>query len=250
MDFRDACEKGRLDVIKDKVANGYFDSHEFTLGLHNAAKFGHTDVVRWFLEDGRASPREPGALLHASVNGHYDVVKLILEYVDVEIGDVMLESAVARYDFDLLKLLFENGRVKGVMKGTTFHRMIQARNDDDFGQFILGSPGLTDNNVIKGRRQYDYYSLVVPGSFTSTPQARKYHFMNISRLVELEHHIVNRARVLKQGGLSEDIIVPILIDSEDENVRRGFALYRDGGDYTTNLEIAEKQLYEWVRSQT
>src|SRR5262245_46631445 len=101
--FFDACTKGDVQVLRDLLANdprlarvsNPKAPHGNWTGLHEAAKHGYVDIVRFLLEQG-ADPnaREKGDNTHplhwAAAQGHLDTVRVLLDAGgDVHgIGDV------------------------------------------------------------------------------------------------------------------------------------------------------------------
>jgi len=84
-DFIEACKVGDLDKVKlllidDRVINFFKIADINNYAIQLASQNGHFNVVKLLLEDKRVNPAYDNncAIRWASYNGHFNVVKLFL----------------------------------------------------------------------------------------------------------------------------------------------------------------------------
>ena len=111
-------------------------SSDNSMGIRTASVYGHTDIVRLLLRDGRSNPRADGnaGLQGAVYNGHLDVVLLLL-------GDPRTSPDAFTSDFLLATAINEcHTEIVGVILSRTCPR-------PETGDLMLALDGRTDRRL-------------------------------------------------------------------------------------------------------
>ncbi|AEQ33353.1 ankyrin repeat protein [Megavirus chiliensis] len=113
-----AAEYGQFELVKFLVENGvYIDYIDYIAcafskctPLVEASSSGHTEIVRYLIDNGAEYKKSHGILLAAKY-GHHDVVKLFIEKgADLnEYGFKCIEEVVKKNNIEILKLLINCG---------------------------------------------------------------------------------------------------------------------------------------------
>ncbi len=121
IDMRKAIKNNDLDKIKYLIENnkGILDEETpFGTFLHDAASYGKTEIVKYFIECGidvnkNGGARNGSALTEAAFEGKMDIVKILFDngaLLDVStFPRNPLFAAIANNHFDIAKFLVENG---------------------------------------------------------------------------------------------------------------------------------------------
>lgn len=106
-----SAEHGYLEGVKRAINRGVFINYNDNLALKFAARNGHYDIVKLLLDVGADSNDINEPLILASHGGYVDVIKLLLDAgADPDVSDgLSLRYAVRNNDYDTVKLLLDSG---------------------------------------------------------------------------------------------------------------------------------------------
>lgn len=95
MNLREASRYGYIEKVKEALANGQDPTETDNYAIQIACIYGHTEVVKILLEDGRADPTATNnnAINWASRQGHTQVVENLLKDGRIEVTDIAIENA-------------------------------------------------------------------------------------------------------------------------------------------------------------
>lgn len=115
LEMHDASQTGDIEQIKKLIEQGISVNDRFHpdfYAFREAASFGHSEIVKLFLEHGAdIHDWDDWALISASERGHYDTVSVLLEHgANVHArDDKAYREAVSRGREDIAKLLLAYG---------------------------------------------------------------------------------------------------------------------------------------------
>ena len=104
-----AVHKGHDQVLKRLLLDTRINLQEYDDIIYDACCFGHINILKVLLEDGRADPGALGnvSLARASENGNLDIVMLLLADCRVQVGERAMYAAVVNGHIHILKLLVQ-----------------------------------------------------------------------------------------------------------------------------------------------
>jgi ankyrin repeat protein len=116
--FINACNRGNIDkvkeLLKDPSIQNILPKRQINRALVAASTYGHADIVKLLLQDGRFDPsyEKNWAIEIACENGHEDVVELLLqdERTNPSNCNCSLKWASKNGHIKVVEMLLQDGR--------------------------------------------------------------------------------------------------------------------------------------------
>ena len=188
-----ASEYGILWIVKklsDKAGNLYFS-------FIKACENGHSDIVEYFLNDGRINPsyRNSIAITYASKYGHHEVVKLLLndKRVDPSVENNEPIKLASKYGHpEVVKLLLNDKRVRNSLRKEElekYENQIQDLNES-IRQHLKPKSEEEMENIFKNMSKDDKNKLMY--DFINKNNLKMVLFM-LNNGLEINSHMINAA---------------------------------------------------------
>jgi ankyrin repeat protein len=112
----DACEIGCIDIVRLLLEDGRSQPHAYdNMPLYMASIWGHTDIVRLLLQDDRVDPTADNCSMNVACSeGHIEIVQILMGYGRVDeymTSSVALYKAALNGHADIVRLILENSFV-------------------------------------------------------------------------------------------------------------------------------------------
>ncbi|CAK4117511.1 unnamed protein product [Aphanomyces euteiches] len=106
--IRESCHEGHVAIVQVLWVYGDAPRSHACLHLETAARRGHLDIVRFFIEQNRVEKVEQG-LVAAATNGHLEIVKFLVEHNFIEQVQHAAQEAASNGHLYIVKYLVERG---------------------------------------------------------------------------------------------------------------------------------------------